>query len=286
MHTTLIDADTVAAHLDDPRWRVVDCRFDLAAPDSGRHAWERDHIPGAVYADLERDLSGPRSGRTGRHPLPDAEAMASWLGSAGIDDGVQVVCYDADSGAFAARLWWLLRWLGHDAAAVLDGGYAAWTAAGLPVDAAAPHADPVTFRPRLRDGTLTAEAGEIHPGNPGRGLPVDARSTERFRGESEPIDAVAGHVPGARNRPFARNLEPDSGRWRPPHDLRAEWERLLGGTEPAGVVHLCGSGVTACHNLLAMEHAGLRGSRLYPGSWSEWITDPERPVATGPEEAG
>ncbi|MDZ7750055.1 MAG: sulfurtransferase [Halofilum sp. (in: g-proteobacteria)] len=280
-HKTLIDTDTLRRHLGDPGWRVVDCRFDLADPGAGEAAWAQAHVPGAVYAHLERDLSGPTGPDTGRHPLPDPEDLADWLGAHGIGNDTQVVACDADSGAFAARLWWLLRWLGHDAVAVLDGGLAAWRAGGHPVDADAPAPAPAGFRPRPRDAAMRASAQELEDAH--GPLVVDARSAERFRGEHEPIDPVAGHVPGARNRPFPSNLDAH-GHWRSPQALRAEWARLLGTAELAGVVHMCGSGVTACHNALAMEHAGLRGSRLYAGSWSEWITAPGRGVATGSDD--
>lgn len=279
MYTTLIEPADLERHLDDPRWRVVDCRFDLGDPEAGLAAWRQAHIPGAAYAHLERDLAGPAGPGRGRHPLPDPGTLGDWLGAQGIDGDTQVVCYDADSGAFAARLWWLLRWLGHDAVAVLDGGLARWRAEARYTDAVIPDPAPADFPVRPRDGPLVAAAAELE--DPATGVVVvDARAAQRFRGEHEPIDPVAGHVPAARNRPFPDNLDAD-GHWLPPAELRAEWSRLLGPAEPGQVAHMCGSGVTACHNVLAMEHAGLRGSRLYAGSWSEWITDPRRPVATG-----
>lgn len=283
-YTTLIAPEILHARPDDADWRVFDCRFDLADPDAGRRAWAAGHLPGALYADLERDLSGPRDAASGRHPLPDADRLAAWLGHNGVDERVQVVCYDADSGAFAARLWWLLRWLGHDRTAVLDGGMAAWCAAGYPLEASPPaRPGPRRFRARPRDRETWIDAAGLAD-TPSL-VVVDARAPERFRGEREPIDPVAGHVPGALNRPFTHNVDA-SGRWRSAETLRAEWRRLAGEAPAAGVVHMCGSGVTAAHNVLAMEHAGLAGSRLYPGSWSEWIRDPARPVERGPGQDG
>ena len=280
MYTTLIRAHELAGHLDDPAWCVMDCRFDLADPEAGHRDWLEGHVPGAFHADLDARLSGPGGPGLGRHPLPDPAALADWLEGCGVDDATQVVCYDADAGAFAARLWWLLRWLGHDAVAVLDGGFAGWCAAGHPVEQAPPAA---RGRGRLtirrRDGETRVDAHDIAGDSPL--LVVDARAAPRFRGDQEPIDPVAGHVPGARNRPFADNLGAE-GCWLPAETLRAEWRRVIGDVPPARVAHMCGSGVTAAHNLLAMEHAGLGGSRLYAGSWSEWITDPARPVERGP----
>lgn len=283
-YTTLIEPEVLRERLDDADWRVFDCRFDLADPGAGRRDWETGHIPGALYADLEADLSAAPDDTSGRHPLPDADALADWLGRHGVDGTVQVACYDADSGAFAARLWWLLRWLGHDRVAVLDGGLAAWRAAGYPLDPSpAARPEPRRFVARRRDRETWIDAAGIAT-TPSL-IVIDARAPERFRGEREPIDPVAGHVPGALNRPFAHNLDPD-GRWLAPEVLRAEWHRLVCGESAASVVHMCGSGVTAAHNVLSMEHAGLAGSRLYPGSWSEWIRDPSRPIERGPGTGG
>lgn len=278
--TTLVSAQTLARHLDDPAWVVVDCRFSLADPSAGERAYAEGHIPGARYAHLDRDLSSHITPTSGRHPLPDPPGLAARLGAWGIDSRTQVVAYDDAGGAFAARLWWLLRWLGHGAAAVLDGGIAAWTAAGGPLQSAAPTPRARSFQPRLQAGAWLDAAAVAAGLAEGTLRLVDARTQERFRGEVEPIDPVAGHVPGAINRPFQRNLAAD-GRFRPADELRAELEAAAGGGAPEAVVHMCGSGVTACHNLLAMEHAGLAGSRLYAGSWSEWIRDPARPVARG-----
>lgn len=277
--TTLVGADELAARLD--ACVVVDCRHDLTDPDSGPAAWSVGHIPGAFFLHQDFDLAGPRNGRNGRHPLPDRETLRARLESIGLCDGRQLVAYDDSGGAFAVRLWWLARWLGHREAAVLDGGIQAWRKAGYPVDRAQPtarRAGALTMRDPLvaEVDTATILAGL---GRDGR-LIVDARTPERFRGESEPYDPVAGRIPGAVNRPFQRNLRPD-GRFKPAEVLREEFGALLAGRDPATLVHQCGSGVTACHNLLAMELAGLPGGALYPGSWSEWCADPARPVATG-----
>lgn len=278
--TTLIPPDELVTHLDDDDVRIVDCRFDLAVPEAGQRAWQESRIPGAVYADLERDLSGTVSEATGRHPLPAVEDFIAWLGRNGIARETRIACYDAASGAFAARLWWLLRhWLGHPAVAVLDGGFARWRAEGDAMEEGEPSVPPVTEYPSIEPAFVTVGADEL--AQAGRGLQVvDARAPERFRGETEPIDPVAGHVPGALNRPFAENLD-DNGRWRSPEELRAAWQGVVGTRPGEAIVHMCGSGVTACHNVLAMDHAGLSGSRLYPGSWSEWVREPRRAVARG-----
>jgi thiosulfate/3-mercaptopyruvate sulfurtransferase len=278
MHTTLVDTATLAAHLDDPRWIVFDCRHDLARPDAGREAFLESHVPGARFLHMDEDLSGPVSGRNGRHPLPDPAAFAAKLGAAGVGPDAQVVAYDEQAGATAARLWWMLRWLGHDAVAVLDGGLAKWRREARPETAALPQVVPARFEPRPRPHAVDVGFVAAHLQDPGTRL-VDARSAERYRGEAEPIDPVAGHIPGSLNRFVRENL--DRGTFKPPERLREEFLALLGGAAPEAVVHSCGSGVAACHNLLAMEIAGLAGSRLYPGSWSEWIADPARPRATG-----
>lgn len=276
-YRTLVDVPTLAAHIDDLDWVTVDCRFSLADTAAGHRAYAAGHIPGARYADLDRDLSGPVTPVTGRHPLPDPAALARRLGGWGIGAGVQVVAYDDTGGTLAARLWWLLRWLGHEQAAVLDGGLGAWKAAGHALTAAAP--DPVartfTGRPRaaLEVGTLGVEQAL----DAGDYVLVDARAAPRFRGEEEPLDPVAGHIPGAVNLPCEGNLDA-GGHFRSPAELRQRFAAALGARSCTAVIHYCGSGVTACHNLLAMEHVGLGGSRLYPGSWSEWIRDPNRPV--------
>lgn len=278
-HTTLITAATLQAHLDDPDWVVVDCRFNLADPAAGRRAYQDGHIPGARYAHLDEDLSAPVTATTGRHPLPDPARLAATLGAWGIGPGTQVLAYDDLGGMLAAaRLWWLLRWLGHTAVAVLDGGLPAWTRAGLPLSTDVPVIAARTFIARPDDRLwLTVEQVQ---GLPAHELLLDARGAARYRGEMEPIDPVAGHIPGALNLPTESNLAAD-GCFLPAAALRARFAALLGERPAARVVHSCGSGVTACHNLLAMEVAGLSGSRLYAGSWSEWIRDPQRPVATG-----
>ena len=263
--------------------RVVDARFSLADPQSGAQLYAQGHLPGALYADLNRDLSD--LGRTGhgRHPLPDSEAFAARLGEWGIGPDTRVVVYDAGDGSMAAaRLWWLLTLLGHRHVAVLDGGLAAWRVAGLPETATVePPAAWPAYPAAAFDRSRFVEAGEVLARiGETPGWLLDARAGERFRGEVEPIDPVAGHVPGALNHPFVLNL--DQGRLRPAAALRATLEPLLHGRPPAQVVLMCGSGVTACHLLLAMEHAGLPGAKVYPGSWSGWIADPARPVATGP----
>jgi thiosulfate/3-mercaptopyruvate sulfurtransferase len=279
-YTTLVDTDTLARHLDDPTWVVFDCRHDLARPDWGAAEYARSHIPGARFLHLDRDLSAPMTGTNGRHPLPDPEAIAAKLGAAGVGPATQVVLYDAQAGVYAARAWWTLRWLGHDAVAILDGGWAKWLKEDRPETAAVPAASPARFVARLRP--LAVDAGFVlaHLREPAVKI-VDARANDRYRGENETLDPVAGHIPGSVNRVIRENLDA-SGRFKPPAQLRAEWEAFLGGLAPGQVVHSCGSGVAACHNLFAMELAGLSGSRLYGGSWSEWVADPSRPVATGP----
>jgi thiosulfate/3-mercaptopyruvate sulfurtransferase len=278
--TTLVTTDELAAHLDDEAWVIVDVRFDLADPAAGRRAYEAAHIPGAVFADLDRDLAAAPAAGRGRHPLPDPEAFVDRAGSWGIDSATQVVAYDASGGAFAARLWWLLRYYGHEAVAVLDGGFPKWEAEGRPVRAGEESRAPRAFggSPR-QDLAVDAGAVEAARHDPTRPV-VDSRAPDRFRGENETLDPVGGHIPGAVNRFFRENLRAD-GTFRPAEELRAELEGVLAGAAPDRAIVYCGSGVTACQNLLALEHAGLRGARLYPGSWSEWCSAPERPVATG-----
>jgi len=278
MFTTLVTTDELARHLDDPRWVVFDCRHDLARPGLGRAEYLQAHIPGARFMHMDEDLAGPTTGKNGRHPLPDPAVFAAKLGAAGVGPDAQIVAYDVQGGVNASRLWWMLRWLGHDAVAVLDGGLGKWLREERPVTAELPRPTSARFEPRLRP--LAVDAGRILAAlrTPAMRL-LDARSGERYRGESEPIDPVAGHIPGSLNRFVRENLE--GGAFKPPARLREEFRALLGDSAPEAVVHSCGSGVAACHNLLAMEVAGLTGSRLYPGSWSEWIADPARPRATG-----
>lgn len=276
---TLIDSRTLAAHLQDGDWLICDCRFDLSRPQAGRQDYHQAHIPGAHYLHLDQDLAGPVHPGSGRHPLPVPETLAQRLGAVGMGHRTQVVAYDDAGGMIAARLWWLLRWLGHDAVAVLDGGWQQWLREQWPVSAIVPAAQPQRFVPRpQRRAWLASEEVRAALQQPSARL-IDARAPARFRGECEPLDPVAGHVPGACNRPCQDNLDAQ-GCLRPPGELRAAFQALA--PEPAAVIHMCGSGVTACHNQLAMEVAGLPGSRLYAGSWSEWIADPDRPVATGP----
>ena len=275
--TTLVDVATLAAHVDAADWRVVDVRHQLSDTGYGERAYAEGHIPGAVFLHCDRDLSGPMSGGNGRHPWPERERLAARLGEVGIGPQTQVVVYDDAQGMIAGRLWVLLRWLGHDRVAVLDGGLQAWLAAGGAMTALPPSVHAVAFEANEGDGPVTANEVLERLGTPGMRL-VDARSPDRFRGENETIDPVGGHIPGAVNRFFRDNLRAD-GRCKPAAELRAEWLAVLAGALPEKVVHQCGSGVSACHNMLAMEIAGLLGSRLYAGSWSEWCADPGRPVA-------
>jgi thiosulfate/3-mercaptopyruvate sulfurtransferase len=280
--TTLIDDDELA-RLQAARapLLVLDCSFELSDPQAGRRAYAAGHRPGAIYVHVDEDLSGEKTGRNGRHPLPDREAFARAMAQLGVGDDVQVVAYDNAGGMYAARLWWMLRWLGHSAVAVLDGGIAAWKAANRPLSTAPAEprvAGSFTLKPSLVDTIqFTQLAGAIHDREL---LVVDARGADRFRGENETMDPVGGHIPNARNRPFRDNLD-DGGRFKPPQQLRKEFVALLGGHPPRTVVSQCGSGVTACHNLLALEVGGLSGAMLYPGSWSEWCAQPGAPVATG-----
>jgi len=280
LRTTLISAGELAEHLSDPDWLMADCRFELGKPDAGLSAWREGHIPGAVHVDLERDLSAPVTARTGRHPLPPIEDFEATLSRFGIGGRTQVVCYDAGSGAFAARLWWMLRWLGHDAVAVLDGGFAAWTAEGRPVSTAAAARSPARFVARPRPEMLCDVEGVARAVARGE-LLVDVRAAERFSGSVEPLDTVAGHVPGAVNLPYLENLDAD-GRFLTPAKLAELWRERTGAMPGRAAICMCGSGVTACQGLLALESAGVTGARLYAGSWSEWVRDLTRPIARGP----
>ncbi len=277
---TLVSTEDLAAHIDDPLWIVFDCRFTLTDPEAGRQAYLKDHLPGAVYVHLDEDMSAPITESSGRHPLPDVKALAEKFCGWGVGVNKQVVVYDDSYGAMAVRLWWMLRWLGHPAVALLDGGYPKWRKEQRPLTAALPE-------PRKGNCACLPEASQIvgadevlRASQSGEALIIDARPERRFSGEFEPLDPVAGHIPGAINWPFDENLDID-GTLLPPEALRENFQALLKGRAPWQVIHSCGSGVTACHNLLAMEVAGLSGSRLYPGSWSEWIRDPSRPIATG-----
>jgi thiosulfate/3-mercaptopyruvate sulfurtransferase len=278
--TTLVDTDTLFRQLDDSCWIVFDTRFVLSDADAGERAYAAGHIPGARYANLDKDLSAPQATNSGRHPLPNPGTLAEKLGQWGVDKNKQVVVYDDACGAMAARLWWLMRWLGHEAVAVLDGGLHKWQDEGKPLTTMTPNISPSHFFPEISDDMcVTADQVEAMLNNMSGQL-IDARAAKRFRGEQEPLDKVAGHVPGAVNLPYAENINID-GKFKPAEILRDRYLNVLKDVKPTDVVHMCGSGVTACHNLLAMEHAGLSGSKLYAGSWSEWITDNRRPVATG-----
>jgi thiosulfate/3-mercaptopyruvate sulfurtransferase len=281
MYTTLISATDLAAHIDHPDWVIVDCRHDLVNLSFGREAYAAGHLPHAVFADMETELSGVKRGEDGvfrgRHPLPEKEALAATLRRWGVDHTTQVVAYDAHGGMYAARLWWLLRWIGHEAAAVLDGGLPAWQALGQPLSSDPPEprrSGSIEVRAPFVPTVTVAEVLENIESE--RRTVVDARAADRFRGENETVDPVGGHIPGAKNRFFKDNLHND-GRFKAPEQLRAEFSSVI--DDPKDAIMQCGSGVTACHNLLALEVAGLPGAALYPGSWSEWSADPARPVA-------
>ena len=277
-HNTFIDAAVLREHLGQPHWRIIDCRFSLADTEAGRRAYRAAHLPGALYAQLDEDLSSPHiPGQTGRHPLPRPEVAAERFSAWGIGPDTQVVVYDDMAGGIAARLWWMLRWLGHEAVAVLDGGWQAWQAAGYPTDAVVPAPVAAKFTPRPRPELwIDAAAVEQIRHSPQHRL-IDSRTPERYRGEVEPIDPVAGHIPGALNLPHPGNIGPD-GKLLPPDAQRQRFQAALGDTPPERTAFYCGSGVTACFNILAYRHAGLGEALLYPGSWSEWITDAQREV--------
>lgn len=282
---TLVTVEQLRDHLEDPGWCVIDVRHDLMDVTAGRRAYSAGHIPGAVFAHIDDALSGTKTGRNGRHPLPRRDDLVQAFRRWGVDDDTQIVAYDAQGGNFAVRLWWLARWLGHARVAVLDGGWPVWLAGTAlssieePVRKAGHFSERPSLMPLVEVDDVIRNLGTRER------LVLDARTPERYRGEQEPIDPVAGHIPGARNRPWQRNLNPDQT-FKSAAALRREFETALGSTAPTRVTHQCGSGVTACHNLLAMEIAGLTGSALYPGSWSEWIADAARPVALGEETAG
>jgi thiosulfate/3-mercaptopyruvate sulfurtransferase len=275
--TTIIGTKTLASHLGDPGFVIVDCRYNLGDEGWGEREYRTRHIPGAAYAHLGHDLAGTKTGTNGRHPLPDTDSLRRTFSRLGIADGVQVVAYDQDTGIYASRLWWLLRWFGHDAVAVLDGGFAKWMADARPTSSGdeAHAAREFGGGPR-EEWTMNADQVAAIAGAPGWRL-VDARAPERYCGATEPIDKLAGHIPGALNHFFKWNLNED-GTFRSPEDIRARIHASIGAVAPSHLVSYCGSGVTACHNLLALEHAGLPGAKLYPGSWSEWSSDPSRPI--------
>jgi thiosulfate/3-mercaptopyruvate sulfurtransferase len=277
----VIDVSRLHEHAQDPAWVVFDCRHDLFDTQRGARLYAEGHVPGAHFAPIDTALSGRKTGTNGRHPLPAADDFAAFLNRHGVTPDVQIVAYDDVGGQYASRLWWLARWIGLTRVAVLDGGLPKWIAGGLPLTPEVPRprgGGTVLARP---DSAGHLDAGAVQAGIEARRcLVIDARAPERYRGEVEPIDAVAGRIPSALNRFFKLNLNPDLT-LRPPGELRREFESMLGSWKPEQVVHQCGSGVTACMNLLAMEHAGLSGSRLHAGSWSEWIADPSRPIARG-----
>ncbi len=281
MYTTLISTQELATHLGSPDWVIFDCRFTLTDPDGGRYAYDAGHIPGARYVHLDNDLCSPMGDKTGRHPLPDPRLLTEKLCKWGVGINRQVVVYDDSYGSMAARMWWLLRWLGHPDVALLDGGYPKWLREKRPIAKESPadiHSASCACLPE-RSQWVSAE-DVMQAMKDGRTRLIDARPDRRFTGEYEPFDPIPGHIPGSVNWSFEENLDID-GTMLPPEALREQYQALLKGASPHDVIHLCGSGVTACLNVLAMEAAGLPGSRLYPGSWSEWITDPSRPIATG-----
>ena len=271
---TLVSTGELAANL--TKWRVFDCRHDLAKPQLGEEQYKLGHIPGALFAHLDRDLSGRKTGKNGRHPLPDPQDFEKWLEHTGLTPKDQVVCYDGGTGAMAARLWWMLRWIGHDKVAVLDGGFAKWTKEGRPVTVDVPLFTPFNYPIKLRADV----AVDVRAVEKTKMLLVDARAPARYRGEQEPIDPLAGRIPGAKNRFNSDNLSAD-GTFKPAAELKKDFQSVLGDRSPSEVIHYCGSGVAACHNLLAMEVAGLKGGKLYAGSWSEWSADPKRPQERG-----
>lgn len=276
----LIVAKELQEALSKPQTVAVDCRFDLADPSAGRRSYAQGHVPGAVFLDLDEDLAGPVTATTGRHPLPDPNELADKLGRLGISRSHEVVVYDGSHGGIAARAWWVLRWLGHDTVRLLDGGLAGWERLGLPLEAGPTIREPVDYTPRVRDELVltTDELLRAEEGIAALNL-LDARDAARFRGEQEPIDPVAGHIPGTRNLPFGDFVH-DDGTWRPLEERAALLSGALGGREATAWSVMCGSGVTACHLAISGLEAGLREPRLYVGSWSEWIRDARRPIAT------
>lgn len=282
--TSLISAQELAQHIDDPDWIILDCRHDLANPNSGRASYAEAHIPAAQFAHVDFDLSGKKindiGAFCGRHPLPDREIFIAKLRAWGINNNTQVIAYDAHGGIYAARLWWMLRWVGHPSVAVLDGGILAWTAAQHPVSTGAPIARRGTFHEQATLVRLASTNDVLENITSGQKVLIDARSPDRFRGENETLDPIGGHIPGAKNRFFKDNLQ-ENGHFKSAEILQQEWQSIVSDTRKA--IMQCGSGITACHNLLALEVGGMPGAALYAGSWSEWCIDPRRPVATGPD---
>ncbi|HNB54394.1 MAG TPA: sulfurtransferase [Anaerolineales bacterium] len=288
MYTTLITPENLQKNLNTPNWIIFDCRTELSNSGAGRHAYEQGHLPGALYADLNKDLCGPILSRpggfteTGRHPLPDVQTFVATLNRWGVTNQTQVIAYDDKGGGLsAARLWWMLRWVGHDAVAVLDGGWQGWVGNGYPVSVEpplAPNPDRKPFKAQMRP-QLLADADEVLKAREDFSplLVFDSRAPERYRGETEPIDPVAGRVPWALNAPYTQTQTPN-GFFRLQKELKAHFESLLGNTEAKNTIFYCGSGVTAAANLLALKYAGLGDGKLYSGSWSNWITDPTRPI--------
>ena len=278
MYSSLISTQIAQDNLNNPKWRYFDCRYELTAPEKKKAEYSVSHIPGALYVHLSQDLAATHvAGKTGRHPLPSIDDIAVKFSAMGIDSSIQVAVYDDAGGAHAARLWWILRWLGHDAVTVIDGGWSSWIKEERPVSSDVLIVEKKEFIALPRHSwTVTADEILKYLNNP-EGCVLDARSAQRFLGENEKLDPVAGHIPGAHSAPFTDNLD-ENGNWKSRSDLRQKFEKLLDGSPAEEVVSYCGSGITACHNILAMYHAGLGDSRLYPGSWSEWVTNPERPV--------
>ncbi len=282
-YTSFVSTHVLAEHLGDPDWIVFDCRFTLTAPEVGREHYLHDHVEGARYAHLDNDLSSSITPTTGRHPLPDKDQFVQWLRENGVTNNSQVVVYDESFGAVAGRLWWLLKWAGHDAVALLDGGYPKWRREGNKTSHELPEVTPSNFQANFRDDMIVSsdDVLEFVNGN-NKIVLIDARAEERFSGDIEMLDKVAGHIPGAINFPFEDNLDM-GGDFLSVEELKEQFNDLMKDSSPDKVIHMCGSGVTACHNIIGMEAAGLAGSKLYVGSWSEWITDSSHPIATGEE---
>ncbi|TCV86693.1 sulfurtransferase [Sulfurirhabdus autotrophica] len=276
---TLISPEQLANHLEDPNWVIFDCRFTLKNPESGRQSYDKSHIPGARYAHLNEDLSGKITATSGRHPLPDPLLLAKKLGQWGVNKNTQVVVYDDSFSTMAVRMWWLLKWLGHDAVALLDGGLPLWIKEGREISAVAPKILPTEFHATVND-SMWVDSVDVQQALQQHKIVIDARAEERFLAYIEPLDKIAGHIPGTINSPVEDNLD-NYGKLLSADELRTQYQQLIGESPPEQVIHMCGSGVTACQNILAMEIAGLSGSKLYVGSWSEWITDPSRPVSQG-----
>jgi thiosulfate/3-mercaptopyruvate sulfurtransferase len=279
-YTTVITPKQLEPHLDKVNWAIFDSRFDLLQPQWGEEQYMIEHIPGSVYVHLDHDLSAPKNGLNGRHPLPEIEVISGFFSKVGIDNDTQVIIYDSRGGGIAARLWWMLKYMGHKEAAVLDGGFPEWKRLGLPVRAHREVRVPKQFKPQLNPDKLVFAAEVLERISRGTGLIIDSRAPERYRGEEEPFDPVAGRIPGAANRFWQTNLDAN-GCFKDQDVLRVEFDSLCDGIAPSDTIVYCGSGVTGCHNVLSMSHAGIQDVRLYGGSWSEWSSDPSRPIATG-----